>query len=129
MSTPEDDKHLPGGPSKILVRRVRSSLAVYRIRPLRETWRLTWEWANEIANSYASRTRKHWPLVNEIATQYIVLLLAKMKNEDRLRLPFRANRLPQRVAQALRLSTGTGVPMSRLILTTVESQLDEARSD
>ncbi len=129
MSTPEDDKRLPGGPSKILVRRVRSSLALYNIRPQRQTWRLTWEWANEIANSYGSRSHKRWPLATEIATQYIILLLAKMKNEDQLRLPFRANHLPLNVALALRLFTGAEIPMPCSIMITVESELDEVRND
>jgi hypothetical protein len=120
MSAIEDDKYLPGGPSKLLVRRVRSHLSLYGIRPKREPWRLTWEWANEIANSYWSTTRKHWPFVTEIATQYLVLVLARMKESGSLRLPFRAEKMPVRVRQMLRLPAG-----SRLALPQFGSQIDQ----
>ena len=122
MSIHEDDRYLPGGPSNLLVRRVRSSLALYRIRPCRETWRLTWEWANAIANSYWSTTRKHWPLATEIATQYVVLMLARMRDEERLRLPFRANKMPQRVAEALRLADSGKPFLPQLCLKSDEGQ-------
>jgi hypothetical protein len=86
-----DERTLPGWPSKRLVKQVRSHLWHYGIRPKGEAWRATWSWAHAIANSYMSKT--HWPLSSEIATQYVLLLLARMKANRSLRLPFRAGQV------------------------------------
>ncbi len=115
MSSSERNR-LPGGPSNALVRRVRSRLAWYGIRPTYwngELWHLTWEWANNVANSYF--TRKHWPLASEIAAQYVFLLLRAMHERCDLKLPYRAaEQLPDSVRKALSLSASSHQPVSAL---------------
>jgi hypothetical protein len=83
-----EHRELPGWPKKALVKRVRSHLWSYGIRPKGQAWRATWAWAYAIATSYSYRT--HWPLASEIATQYVLLLLAHMKENCSLNLPYRA---------------------------------------
>jgi hypothetical protein len=83
-----EDRDLPGWPKKRLVREVRSHLRSYGITPKGEAWRVTWAWASAIANSYYYT---HWPLPAEISTQYVLLLVAEMKQRQFLKLPFRAN--------------------------------------
>jgi len=101
--TVSERNRLPGGPSNALVRRVRSRLAWYGIRPTYkngELWHLAWEWANKVATSYF--TSKHWPLANEIAAQYVFLLLNAMRASRDLNLPFRAaEQMPASVRNAL----------------------------
>jgi hypothetical protein len=83
-----DDHSLPGWPRKKLVKDVRRQLSHYGIRPVRSfQWQATWVWAAAIARSYY---HDHWPLASEIATQYILLLLAEMKSSSMLKLPYRA---------------------------------------
>ncbi len=93
-----EERSLPGRPKKKLVKQVRSHLWHYGIRPTRFTiWQATWAWAHAIARSYL---HKSWPLPSEIATQYILLLLAEMKSS--LRLPYRAGEIiPAEVAAIL----------------------------
>ena len=95
-----EDHTLPGWPKKKLVKDVRRHLSCYGIRPVRLTiWRATWVWAEAIARSYY---HTHWPMPTEIATQYILLLLAEMKTNSMLRLPFRASEVvPTQVAALL----------------------------
>lgn len=85
-----DERELPGWTKKRLVAQVRSHLWHYGIRPKGQAWRATWSWASAIANSYVYT---HWPLPSEIATQYVLLLLAEMKESHMLKLPFRANKV------------------------------------
>lgn len=92
------DKYLPGGPSNALIKRVRSALSRYGIRPERELWRMAWEWAYKVDHSYLFTSRRHWPAASEIASQYVFVLLTKMRADLSLRLPFRAStELPQSV--------------------------------
>ena len=95
-----DDRTLPGWPKKQLVKDVRRHLAHYGIRPsCLNAWRTTWIWAEAIARSY---WQTHWPLPSEIASQYILLLLAEMKKSHMLNLPYRADTvLPAEAAVAL----------------------------
>jgi hypothetical protein len=95
-----DDRTLPGWPKKKLVKDVRRHLARYGIRPsCLNAWRTTWVWAEAITRSY---WQTHWPLPSEIATQYVLLLLAEMKKSHMLNLPYRADTvLPPEVAAAL----------------------------
>ncbi|MEQ8788434.1 MAG: hypothetical protein RIC55_19140 [Pirellulaceae bacterium] len=86
-----EDRDLPGWPKKRLVKRVRSHLWRYGIRPKGEAWRAAWSWAYAIATSYYYRTT--WPLSSEIATQYVLLLLAEMKRNRSLNLPYRAGKV------------------------------------
>jgi hypothetical protein len=95
---PEHDE-LPGRPSKSLVRKVRSVLWQHlRCRPHRtdEAWRMAWEWAKacEFRESLfrfgKSRRRSAWPNEQEIASQYLLLALARMRESYALRLPHRA---------------------------------------
>lgn len=95
----EMDKHLPGGPSKRRIRDVRRHLKTYGITPKPELWRLAWEWAAKIADSYFY---KHWPLPSEIASQYVLLLLMEMRGDSLLRLPYRAEtQLPDSIRQRI----------------------------
>ena len=98
-----EDRNLPGWPKKKLVKEVRSHLWHYGIRPTKFTiWQATWTWAYAIARSY---WHVHWPLPTEIASQYLLLLLADMKSSCMLRLPYRAaDHLPAEVAAMLPLS-------------------------
>ena len=85
-----EDRELPGWPKKRLVRDVRRHLWHYGIRPKGEAWRAAWSWASAIANSYY---HTHWPLPSEIASQYVLLLLADMKGSCSLKLPYRADKV------------------------------------
>ena len=85
-----DDKYLPGGPSRRLVKEVRSRLWRYGVRPKGDAWRLTWVWATAIASSYF---HYRWPMPHEIASQYMLLLLCEMKEGRLLKLPFRADQV------------------------------------
>lgn len=94
-----EQRDLPGWPKKKLVKQVRTQLWRYGIRPQFRTWRATWSWASAVANSYVYT---HWPSPNEIASQYILLLLAEMHSNLALRLPYRANTaMPAGVRQLL----------------------------
>lgn len=93
-----EDRELPGWPKRRLVKQVRSHLWHYGIRPKGEAWRATWAWASAIANSYY---HTHWPLPSEIATQYVLLLLCDMRESRCLKLPYRANVMPDEVRRLL----------------------------
>lgn len=90
---------LPGGPSNRLIRDVRSILRLYvSSRPPKDdpVWRLAWEWALSVAyrnDLYVfgkMRKRRKWPSASEIASQYLILCLAKMRESHQLRLPHHA---------------------------------------
>lgn len=81
------DKYLPGHPAPKRIREVRRHLKHYGITPTLKLWRLTWEWANKVRMSYYD---PRWPLPSEIGTQYVVLMLADMRDSFALRLPYRA---------------------------------------
>jgi hypothetical protein len=104
-----EERTLPGWPKKKLVKEVRSHLSHYGVRPVKqEIWQATWSWAHAIAHSYF---HIHWPLPSEIGTQYILLLLAEMKNSHVLRLPYRAKEaLPPEVATLLPVLQQQGFP-------------------
>ena len=108
-----EDWSLPGCPKKKLVREVKRHLWRYGIRPvllMTTTWKQTWTWAAQIAHSYKNPLRS-WPYATEIATQYIVLLLAEMKGDFALRLPYRAMKeLPEAVALKLGATTPLALP-------------------
>lgn len=91
-------RYLPGGPSNRLIKTVRRRLGSYGIRPIDRYWRLAWEWASAIRTSYSF---PRWPMENEIAAQYMALLLAEMQRDYCLKLPYRASRMPAAVAAAL----------------------------
>jgi hypothetical protein len=86
---------LQGCPRTKLIREVRRWLSLWGISPAKnaDVWMATWEWAAAVERSYdplrISR-RPHWPSAMEIATQYVVLLVAYLKERKSLRLPFRA---------------------------------------
>jgi hypothetical protein len=93
------DRDLPGWPTKRLVKRVRSQLWRFGIRPKEPAWTATWRWASAIADSYFHR---HWPLAHEIGAQYTLLLLGRMQEGRSLKLPFRADKvMPDEVRQLL----------------------------
>lgn len=94
-----EQRDLPGWPKAHLVKQVRAHLRQYGIRPQLRAWRATWSWASAVAHSYVYT---HWPSPNEIAAQYIVLLLAEMHEHCALKLPFRASTaMPAEVRQLL----------------------------
>lgn len=83
-----ESRDLPGWPKKKLVVQVRRQLASFGIRPsLPRLWLETWQWASQITNSYVF---PRWPLLSEIAAQYMVLLLLEMQANHALKLPYRA---------------------------------------
>lgn len=83
-----ENRELPGWPKKKLVTQVRRQLSSFGIRPsLKAVWHETWQWANQITNSYV---RPIWPTPAEIAAQYVCLLLLEMQDRRALKLPYRA---------------------------------------
>jgi len=98
-----EERSLPGWPKKRLVKEVRQHLRLYFgavPKIYGDAWRLAWEWADQVADSYMGR--KHWPSPAEIATQYMVLLLAAARESYMLRLPCRAAKeMPPAVAELL----------------------------
>lgn len=89
MSSRALDSALPGSPRPRLVRLVRRHLASFGIRPMRDQWLMAWRWARNIAMSYS---KPMWPVGSEIASQYMVLMLAEMRRCSSLKLPYRASR-------------------------------------
>jgi hypothetical protein len=117
MTRTEMDAHLPGDPSKLIVRRVRQTLKLYGIMPKFGTWRLAWKWAAAVMNSYGGDMcligkprKKNWPGASEIAAQYMALLLIDMRDGWALKLPHRAAKhLPPEVAAAVLASGMLGI--------------------
>lgn len=101
-----EQRDLPGWPKRRLVKDVRRHLSHYGIRPQHTPWIAAWSWANAIANSYF---HTHWPSSSEIGTQYLLLLLAEMKRNLALRLPYRANKVIP--AQVRAMLPGNPVPL------------------
>jgi hypothetical protein len=103
----EMDRYLPA--SKTLIRRVRRALKYHGVTPIAKHWRMTWDWAKEVAFSYSTfldGAKLRWPQSNEIAAQYMVLLLNAMKEDRLLKLPFRAGkRMTPAVAAVLPAKT------------------------
>lgn len=105
---PPEHNELPGRPRGQLVRKVRRTLYSYtRCRPLRtdRAWRLAWEWADACTRDgerFITMKRRPWPSPSEIASQYLLIVLAEMKSSHQLRLPFRAQRcIPAQLAELL----------------------------
>ncbi len=101
-----EERNLPGWPKTRLVKDVRRQLWHYGIRPRNTPWIAAWSWANAIANSYFHTS---WPSATEISTQYLMLLLAEMKGNHALRLPYRAGKVIPAQVQAL--LPGNPVPL------------------
>lgn len=99
---------LPETPKAKLDRSVRRHLRLYGITTNRwsEKWSLAWQWAYEIGRSYY---HFHWPNASEIGAQYLLLVLAKMKNDRALRLPHRAT---QRAPAAVVAKLGGEAPLA-----------------
>ena len=106
-----EDRDLPGWPKKRLVRDVKRSLHGYgivtggRYVHVSRIWGQAWAWAADVARSYQrfdwalqKRYRERWPSASEIASQYILLLCAEMRESRFFKLPFRAKDfLPERL--------------------------------
>lgn len=113
MNNPEHDE-LPGRPRKKLVREVRQHLWRYlRCRPSRtdDAWTMAWEWAHECSKRVM---QDRWPCAMEIASQYLLVALARMRSLSALKLPFQANeRMPASVQSQLALanSSNAGGPL------------------
>jgi hypothetical protein len=104
-----EHRDLPGWPKKKLVAQVRRHLASYGIRPsLSRLWYETWQWANQIAQSYVF---PRWPIPSEIAAQYVCLLLLEMQANHVLKLPYRAG---EQQPPSVRLRLLGGRPVLRL---------------
>lgn len=121
-----ESRDLPGWPKKKLVRDVRRQLATYGILPTsrgaltRRQWQLTWAWANNIAKSYVF---KRWPSPREIAAQYVLLLLAEMKGNHDLKLPYRSFQCGQVPALLL------GDAPKQIAFTDASESLESGQSD
>jgi len=99
---------LPGRPSKALLRKVRAVLWTnLRSRPHRDdaAWRAAWQWAKACGDmsrgwpASGKTSRVKWPSPNEIASQYLLLVLSEMKSCCAMRLPSNAAAsLPSSVA-------------------------------
>lgn len=112
---------LPGGPGNSLIRQVRRILFTYcRSRPQRtdRAWINAWDWARAIRDREefwqlvvkAKTKRRPWPAAAEIASQYLLLALADMKDARALRLPFHAAEcVTPAVVEALKIGDRTQV--------------------
>ena len=117
-----EEKTLPGWPRKSLVKATKQCLWRYlRSRPTQydECWRAAWEWAKATADrslmfQFGKVRRAKWPHGNEIATQYLLLALSRMKGDHNLRLPFRSEQCmtPRVIAM---LSSAAPLPNLSLI--------------
>lgn len=110
-----EHSELPGSPRGKLVREVRKVLWRYlRCRPHRDDacWRLTWEWAEACTRRdelfrFGKQRRRPWPSATEIASQYLLLVLAEMRESRALRLPWRAAEcVPDNVKRRFGLTIG-----------------------
>jgi hypothetical protein len=99
--------YLAGQPKARLVKSVRRHLRLYGIQPHRysQEWMLAWHWAHAVGASYY---HFHWPSASEISAQYLLLVLAKMKSENDLRLPHRAAKV---VPDGVRARLGEQLPL------------------
>jgi len=105
------ESKLPGRPRVTLVKKVRSILRLYfAARPgeFDTNWRQAWVWADAIRDKTAvchfKRGPVPWPSPNEIATQYVLLCLASMRDGSGLELhPKAVEAMPEIVS--LRLTT------------------------
>lgn len=99
-----EEWNLPGVPRKGLVRKVKSVLFKWlRCRPHigDPNWKLAWKWANDVAyrnhwfknlgKKRKSKTTKTWPSPEEIACQYLFIVLTEMRTTLSLRLPYHAS--------------------------------------
>ncbi len=99
----DDHRTLPGGPRKSLVLKVRRHLSHYGIAfksnqsfRLNQIWRDAWTWADACRSRFDVIGKgksmrfgpRRWPEPREIATQYLFLLMAEMRNNIALALPF-----------------------------------------
>lgn len=91
------ESRLPGRPRVSLVKSVRRVLWTYlRSRPneLDGNWLAAWEWADACRNMRGlynfSKRPTPWPSPSEIATQYLLLAMAGMRDDFQLRLPMHA---------------------------------------
>lgn len=108
---------LSGSPSNRLVKDVRRHLWRYlRCRPEKESknWLDAWKWADACRYErvkFTSTLAKKWPMPSEIATQYLMLVLAEMKQFHALRLPYAAERCVPPMS-TLVADTITGLPLA-----------------
>lgn len=94
-----ENRELPGWLKKRLVGEVRSHLWNFGTRPKGERWRATLSWAYAVAQSYSPPRR---PLPTEIASQYVLLMRAEMRDYFSLKLPYRADKvIPDHVRRLL----------------------------
>ncbi len=101
MTKREMDQYLPGHPNPRTIREVRRALKSYGITPQFGYWRLMWQWANKVRMSYPT-PRPRWPRPSEIGAQYMAILLADMRDNYALKLPYRAaEQIPPEVSIAL----------------------------
>lgn len=109
---------LAGSPSNRLVKEVRGYLWRYlRCRPQKEdkNWKDAWIWANDCRFErirFTSGIKKQWPMPNEIASQYLMLVLAEMKQFLALRLPYAAERCVP-IGCSLITDRVTGLPLAK----------------
>lgn len=103
----QSERHcLPGGPGSGLIKKVRQHLWTYcRCKPMRNDrlWLNAWQWALNCRYDNGSGGRPgRWPMPTEIASQYLLLCLAEMRDSSALRLPHNAAQvLPMSVQKRL----------------------------
>lgn len=131
---------LAGYPSKGLIRKVRARLGRYGVKPgivvppMRELWFATWEWAAAQRKypDWACKRPRRWPHENEIAAQYLTLMLAQLMRDDALRLPFGCSEHAPPILKRLlreRAEFGYNRPSGLLQLADDERQLARITAD
>lgn len=128
---------LCGGPSNAHVKRVRAVLWRWlRARPQVEdkNWKAAWEWADNVryrGNRYNFTKRKpKWPNENEIATQYLTLVLIEMRDYHAFRLPFYAAEcLPAILANRVGINGPSSAASVLLLEGPEDTQNSVAKSD
>jgi len=104
------ESKLPGRPRVTLVKEVKSTLRLYfgaRPQEFETRWRQTWVWADEIRwkTPHFKKGSPPWPSATEIASQYILLCLAAMRDGVGIRLHYKAvEAMPLSVSAALSYS-------------------------
>lgn len=107
---------LPGNPKLTLVRKVKSTLRLYfasRPGEWDTNWRQTWLWADAIRwkTPHFKKSAPPWPSVNEIASQYVLICLAQMRDGSGIKLHYKAaEAMPEIVSLRLAYTGGSSSP-------------------
>jgi len=111
------ESSLPGRPRVSLVKQVKSTLRLYfgsRPTEFEPKWRQTWVWADAIRwkTPHFKKGSPPWPSPTEIASQYILLCLAQMRDGVGIRLHHKAaEAMPECISLRL-ASSGSSSPLN-----------------